>query len=375
VKSVLSLFIFLVASFILPFQVLALAPPTQISPSNGSTVTSPTLEWQASSGSLYSKDPYKVQIADNPGFISPKTPYYTSKTSYSPTTLSNTTWYWKVNVRDSNGNWSGWSSIWSFTLTTSTTSPTPTSSLSPTSTPSPSTTLSPTSQPASLFTISNIPSQINSDQSFNTSINLSLPENPNANFYLKGAFKKPDGSNYFGLTKVSESWIKNGSSYSNQNQITTDNSGNWSGNLEVKPDSDDSGFTGSGDYIFKVGRYTSSGSGPNWSNELTINISVTSQTPSPTTTKSPSPAPLTLPTPTSSSKTTTSFPKSSSKPTFKIASIAGVSTATESSSESIPAVRGQKQTNPVIWVGLVFILIGAGSIGYIYLQKNGKIPF
>lgn len=366
-----AIFLGLLGLLIFVEQVFAGEPPVQVNPSNGSITNSPTLIWQAPVYPLYSDgNPYRVQVDDDSNFASINRDRYKTSTSYSPEDLNEGTWYWRIKAKDASGTWSDWSAVWSFTLTTSTPTPIPTQT--PISTPSP--TPSSSTQSTSSFLVSNIPSQINSDESFNISITLSLPENPNTNFYFKGAFKKPDGSNYFGLTKVSGSWIKNGSSYSSQYQITTDSSGNWSGNLEVQPDSGDSGFTGTDNYIFKVGRYTSAGSGPTWSNELTVNIIANSQSASPTTTKSPSPSPLTSLTPASSNKTAASLPKSSSKPAFKIASIAGVATATESSPESAPVVRGQKQINPVIWVGLVFILIGAGSIGYIYFKKNGKIP-
>lgn len=135
------------------------------------------------------------------------------------------------------------------------------------SSPSPS-----PSNSSSTFSISSVPSEINSDQVFSASVNINLSSNPNSKFYLKGAFKKADSSNYFGLTKVGSSWISNGNSYSNQYQITTDSSGNWSGTLEIQPDVLDSGYDGSGDYLFKVGRYSDSGSGPTWSNEVSIKM-------------------------------------------------------------------------------------------------------
>ena len=156
-------------------------------------------------------------------------------------------------------------SSWTSNLT-----PTKNSSNSQTSSPSPSPTPSPSA--TSSFTISNIPSEINSDQTFTATVNLTLSNYPSSKFYLKGAFKKSDSSNYFGLTKVNSSWIQNGSSYANQFQFTTDSSGGWSGNLEIQPDLLDSGYGGTGDYIFKVGRYTESGSGPTWSNEINIKL-------------------------------------------------------------------------------------------------------
>ncbi|MDP3948226.1 MAG: lamin tail domain-containing protein [bacterium] len=237
--------------------------------------------------------------------------------------------------------------------------------VTPTPAPSPS-----SSQPTSLFTISGIPSQINSDQSFSVKITLSMPSSANTDYYLKGAFKKSDGTRYLGLTKKDSEWVEYGDDYSDQYKITTDSSGNWNGSIEVKPDTLDNDYKGSGDYIFKIGRFTSSGSGPTWSNDTTIKINdlnrsslSDSSTPQPTSkaTSSSSPSP-------------TIFKSPTPKPSYQIASIAGIATAAESSPEPVLSVKGKKQTNPFLWVGLIFIFAGVGAVGYIYLRKNGKLP-
>lgn len=252
-----------------------------------------------------------------------------------------------------------------------TTSPSPssseTSTLSPTPAPSPYT---------SSFTISNIPSEINSDQSFSVTVNLSSLDKPNTKFYLKGAFRKPGSTNYFGLTKVSGNWIKNSSTYSDQNQVTADSSGNWAGNLEIKPDIDDLGYTGSDDYSFKVGKYDSTDSNPSvsWSNEITIkiidsgNTSAESSTPKPTA-KNASSNP---PSPTSTKSTTKSpQPKSYARLVYHSATVAGA-TASAASNPTVE-IKSQKQTNPIIWVGLILVFTGTSMIGYIYFRKNAKI--
>lgn len=166
-----------------------------------------------------------------------------------------------------------WSNELTTTVSISTPTPSPSSSPSPTATPSPtpSSTSSSSSSSTSTFIISNIPSQIDSTESFNALVHLSLSNSPNTNLYLKGAFKQKDGTNYFGQTKVNGSWIKNNKTYSDQYKITTDSNGNWAGNLEIMPDIMDSGYEGTGEYIFKTGRYTDDGS-LNWSNETTIKI-------------------------------------------------------------------------------------------------------
>jgi len=169
----------------------------------------------------------------------------------------------------------------SYTITTS--MPTPTS----TTNPSPTTSATPSTTPASSsFTISNVQANINSNQSFTVNISLVLPSNPDTSYYLKGAFKKSDGTRYFGLTKKDSNWIGYGEDYPGQNKIATNSNGSWSGTLEVKPDIYDSDYKGTGAYIFKVGRYTQGGS-LTWSNETNITITgpqPVTVTPSPTTT-------------------------------------------------------------------------------------------
>lgn len=346
----------------------ALEPPSLINPPNNSTISSlPTFSWQAVSGSAG----YNILIDDESSFTSPyaKTPYYPTNPSYSPQTLNPGTYYWKVKAKDSNGNWGSFSSIWSFTLASSIPSPIPDSSL--TSTPSPTPTPS-SSVSASSFTLSSTPSSINSDQSFSINISLVLPNNPNTKFYLKGAFRKSDSSNYFGLTKVRSDWIKNSSTYSNQYKITTDSFGNWSGTLEVKPDSEDSGFVGSGDYIFKVGRYKESDN-PSvvWSNESNINIIAATQS-TQTTTSTPKPSSTTNPSNNSSTNSKSTPTKTASQPKFNsTASIAGASISATPSATPITsaAVKSQKQFKPLLWLGVIFIIIGFGSLGFIILKS------
>lgn len=246
-------------------EVLAFSSPSQVSPADGETVSSSKLTWQAPSYEVYAGNAFRVQVDEASGFADPKKDYYTANLNYTPS-LTDGRWFWRVKAKDSSGTWSDWSSVWSFTL--SSTSPSPPSP-SPSSAP-PSET--PSSSVSSTFTISDIPAQIDSTQNFSVSVTLNLSSAPTSTFYLKGAFKKENSSNYFGLTKVGPSWIKNGDKYSKQYSITTDSSGHWSGHLEIQPDPSDAGFEGGGDYIFKVARYTGSGSGPTWTSETSIKI-------------------------------------------------------------------------------------------------------
>ncbi len=247
----------------------------------------------------------------------------------------------------------------------------PTPPPTPTPVPTSTATSSPSQTTASSFTISNTPGQINSSDSFNVSVNLSLPENPNTNFYLKGAFKKPDSSNYFGLTKVLGSWIKNGSSSTQQFPITTNSSGNWTGILEIKTDIDDSGFSGAGNYIFKVAKYSISGN-LDWSNETGVNIQSSPAQPSTTTSPASNPTPSSSPSPTRSSILKSSIYTTSS---VKIASVAA---ATAEASYKTVMAKDQKQINkffppemnPFPWMGLILIFAALASLGYIYWKKR-----
>lgn len=167
---------------------------------------------------------------------------------------------------------------------------TPSKSLTNNSSPlaSPISTPQPNSSPTQTleFSISNIPSDIDSNQEFSVGVILKIASPPNSNFYLKGAFKQKDSSNYFGLTKVNNNWIKNNSPANSQYKIETDSTGYWEGIFSVKADPEDSGFKGEGNYIFKVARYNFEGDDLIWSNELSININH-QDTPTPEKTSTP----------------------------------------------------------------------------------------
>ncbi len=250
-------------------------------------------------------------------------------------------------------------------------SPTPTTPSTPA--PTPVVTPTPTPKPLSSFTISNVPLQINFDQSFNVSVNLILPNNTNPVYYLAGAFKKSDGTRYFGLTKKDSNWIKYGDDTLAQYKITTDNTGSWTGVLEVKPDTSDSDYKGSGDYLFKVGRYTSSSSSPVWSNEIALKIN-DADTPSNASTAQPisinnseaSPLPTKLLSPRSKPTQLKSF--------YQIASVAAATISAQSAtSPSQVNIKNTVSINPLILAGSILIFAGVSLIGYIYIRKNAKI--
>lgn len=342
-------------SLVIPKTVFANDPPTLLSPSNNSVTTSNTLSWQAPGYSLSSSNPYRIQIDGDSSFSSLFRDYYTSSTHYSPT-LSYGTWYWRVLARDASGNSSSWAGPWSFTLAASSPSPSSSATSSPSSSTSSSSSSS--SSSASSFTVSNTPSGVNSTDSFSPSISLSLPSNPNTQFFLKGAFIKSGGSNYFGKTQVFGSWVKNSAAYSSQVSITTDGSGNYSGSLSVMPDDSDSGFTGSGDYIFKVARYSADGSGPTWSNDSTIHINAvsTSSSTSSSSQTTTSPATSYSTSPTFNTEEAAADVIDYSKELLKLGTVSGV--ATESSKSSQKPVEVKSTEKPKALIVIIPLVLG-----------------
>lgn len=207
--------------------------------------------------------------------------------------------------------------------------------------------------------------------------------------YLKGAFFKDGTSNYFGLTKFNDVWIKNGVSALSQKEILI---GAWDNTTIIKPDYEDTGFSGNGDYKFKLGFYylTSGGnvSSINWSsNDLSMSLIAPSVIPedkeekispvksssifskTPTVTKSISP------TPTYSSKKTASFAKISLRP--KTASeFAQIKPITRKGKENVAQVLGAKDAKfpSFIFIGGITLLLLAGFMfGKKQLKERGVL--
>ncbi len=253
----------------------------------------------------------------------------------------------------------------------------PIASSSPSLSPSPSPSPSPTpeaSAPNSSFLISNIPTQLDVNSSFAVSVNLDLPDSPNKSFYLKGAFAKSGSANYFGKTLVLGSFVKNSQSAKEQLPITLDGVGKWSGLLIVSADLADSGFTGSGTYLFKVGRYNQSGADLTWSNQASINILGSFSASLPPVVKST----LLTTKPSVSPKLASLEPTSASESASDsalytlpdLATVSGVST--QSSEQIIPINKGTKQLN--LWyIGACLTAMLGGIITLIYVYQKFKI--
>lgn len=246
------------------------APVLKSPPDNSSEDKTPKLIWEFNGECITDGSCFRIEIDNNSDFSSLEKSSYTNSLSYSPQGLSQQSYFWRVKAKDTSQKWSEWSSVFKFNVGSGNSTPTSPPSISPS--------LKPDSSPSSenkndsKFEIKDLKGEINSDEEVEVSVSFSEPQKPNTSFHIKGAFRQGDSINYFGETFFDGEWSKNNAAYSRQFLVQTDQEGKWEGKIKVRPDSLDSGFKGSGDYHFKVGRYTSSGNGPIWSNELSLKI-------------------------------------------------------------------------------------------------------
>ncbi len=256
---------------------------------------------------------------------------------------------------------------------------------------------------AATFTFSGVPSALNENDTFSASVNLAINGSSGNIYYIKGVFSHSDTlTSYLGYTKNNNGdWRNDDEADKTQYyKVTMDSNGEWNGSIEFKLDTQDSSFKGSGNYNFKLGRYTSSGTSPTWCtseatpcDSATIAVVVPTSTPTPTLTPTPSPTntptPTKSPTPTPTTKPTatpTSLPSPTKTPTPKPtsstpsptqASILGIS---QSSSQSVLGDSDEKnreQTKVVVpgeskskAIGIVFIFLGI-----IFLSLCGIVFF
>lgn len=134
------------------------------------------------------------------------------------------------------------------------------------------------------------------DDEYTVDIVLDINANDNAVYYLRGVFYKPDSSNYCGFTWNNNLWFS-GPYTSNEGWknflAVSINNNSWSGELKAKIDSSDSGCNDSGEYRFKVQRFTANSASGSFDTqtEQVVQITIPTPTPSPTPTMEPSNTP------------------------------------------------------------------------------------
>lgn len=177
------------------------------------------------------------------------------------------------------------------------------------------------------FTFSGAPANINETDTFSVNLNLKVSNSSGSAYYIKGGFSSTSTpTSYFGYTKNNQSNWYNGTDKTQYYKIVMDQSGQWSGPIEVKLDTDaDPEYKGGGTYNFKLARYTAGGSTATYCDKESVpctvaSISVIAPTPQPTPTPTEKPAP----TPT---KTPTAIPYKSPTPTPTKSPTASLSSA------------------------------------------------
>ncbi len=303
-KKIARYLLLLLLLFQPPTTASAADSPTLVTPLNAAAFSTakPKLTWFKYSD-CESKSCYKIEISEKEDFTSLEKSTYTNGVkdvensqllSYSPN-LSEGTWYWHIKGKNDDESWSNFSETRSFSIG---------SEFKPqaNSIPSQNVLGAATTTSQKNFTITSDQNTLKDLDPLTINITIENIE-PNSSQFLKAAFYKEGSSNYFGLTQVNSNWVKNGSSYDSQFPISTDGSGHWQGNLTVRNDPTDTGYPGSGNYQLKIGRYSTDGSGPDWSNSLSVTIEgkkmTTSMTTSMTaTTQNATPKPSVSETPT-----------------------------------------------------------------------------
>ena len=279
--------------------------------------------------------------------------------SYTPT-LSEGTWYWHVKAKGDDESWSDFSETRVFTISSE-------------ARPQPLTLTNgnilgeSTMNTKQNFTITTATNKLKDIDPIPVSV-LIQNLDPNTKYFLKAAFFKEGSTNYFGLTQVGNNWVKNGSTFDTQYDITTDGSGNWEGELNIRNDPSDSGYPGTGDYQLKIGRYSPSGSGPTWSNSLSVILEAKKTTPS-TTSNTAAPTPEASP--------VIAQPLATPDPAVLGAQTSNLSTPKQESSDinyKLPDISGAADKGPIPAIDQKVLVAGKKTTNW-WFVSSGTILF
>lgn len=163
---------------------------------------------------------------------------------------------------------------------------------------------SPQKSLAATFTFSGQPSSILDNQNLSVNVNLSISGSSGDVYYIRGDLASVNSPTaYFGYTQDNLGNWYNGKptfDYTKLFKVTMVNN-QWSGTIQLKPDINDTGYKGSGNYNLKLRRYKTSSSSYLWSDNTAQLSIISSSTPIPTPTPTPTPAPFPTPVPVESS--------------------------------------------------------------------------
>lgn len=200
------------------------------------------------------------------------------------------------------------------------------------------------------------PERLSGDEPF--SVKLEIDNATGKASWLRAVFVAQDyDRGYFGLTQANdpEIWAESASDTGKLYFIDTSESKAWSGEIVARADVTHKYYTGPGEYRFKIGRYTQSGSNTAWSNEVVIWIDhqlppsptpepTIAPTPQPTATPKPSKAPAPPPTAPTTLRST-STPTATVTPAVNFqtetqppSDVLGTESATESAKPQLPSL-------------------------------------
>lgn len=227
-----------------------------------------------------------------------------------------------------------------------------------------------------------IPTEIGSTQSFSYFASFSGEPRYYANktYFLRSVFCSPDSTSYFGYTlNNSGDWVSNPEDKSELYTITTSPEGTWSGQLQAVVDNNGNvdNFV-SGEYFFKLGRYTSStDTSADWTSPTSLWITFPSPTSTPTPSSTSESTSTDTPTPTIELETTTSpslTPTPSSTPSISyLRSIFLGSSSASPASGSVLATSSSKTSSffpPLLVFGGGLFLFSVS----LYISQS-KFPF
>ncbi len=210
---------------------------------------------------------------------------------------------------------------------------------------------------------SGVPLTVDQSGDFEVLVSL-ICANCSSDSYLRGVFYS-SGSNYFGYTKDNNGSWSNATgggctSYFKISPSDLSKEGTWSGKLRVKPDIENAFYNGSGEYLFKVGRYTPSCGSPAWSSETTIAIAGPTPVPTnvPVSTNVPTNIPTVFP---------TVKPILTLKPTIKITPTIAVKHKDDKDKKEVALKNKNKEDkpSPVPSISKKTAVLGASTSGNI----------